>query len=295
MILTIFTPTYNRAYCLKNLYNSLCIQKNKNFIWLIIDDGSNDNTEDLIKKFKHDKILNIEYIKQKNSGKHVATNRALEKCDTELIFCIDSDDYLANESVIDIILDTYKQNKDKILGMYFRRIDKNGNSLAGKYPKGKKMVGITDLYHKYNYKGDTAIILKTKYLQNVRFPVFENEKFVTERVFYNKINHIAPMLLCEDKIYVCDYLKDGYTKNANKLIIDNPYGSATFFLSESIYANKLLVKSKNYAQFKTMVKMFKLKKEKFNIKPNIFIRILGGIFENHYFKLYNKITNETMK
>ena len=85
-ILTIFTPTYNRAYILPKLYESLIKQTNKNFIWLIVDDGSDDNTEDIIKKWKEENYIDIEYIKQHNQGKHIAHNTGVDNCKTELFF-----------------------------------------------------------------------------------------------------------------------------------------------------------------------------------------------------------------
>lgn len=97
--LTVFTPTYNRAYMLPILWDSLCKQTNKNFIWLIIDDGSNDNTLSLVNEWKKFSPFTIQYVSQKNSGKHVAVNKALEICNTPLVMCVDSDDKLTERAV----------------------------------------------------------------------------------------------------------------------------------------------------------------------------------------------------
>ncbi|MBQ7385547.1 MAG: glycosyltransferase family 2 protein [Ruminococcus sp.] len=76
--ITVFTPTYNRAYIISNLYNSIKKQTFKNFEWLVVDDGSTDNTEDLFKKWQHeDNDFVIRYYKTVNGGKHRAINRAL--------------------------------------------------------------------------------------------------------------------------------------------------------------------------------------------------------------------------
>ena len=284
MILTIFTPTYNRAYCLNQLYNSLVNQDNNSFLWLVVDDGSTDNTEELINSYCQESKINIQFVKQKNQGKHVATNTALDYCETELITCVDSDDYLRSDAV-SIILKDYESHKDeKYLGMYYRRVNNNGENIATDYPEGLSKVGISDLYHNYDFTGDTMIVLKTKYLDSVRFPVFGSERFVTERVLYNEINHCAPMLLFEDGIYYSEYLEDGYTKNASKLLMKNPYGSAYGFLSESLHNSKFKKKVKNYAQFLSFVKLFDLDTNIFYKldRPGAIVRLCGRCVRTHY-------------
>ncbi len=288
MSLTIFTPTYNRAYCVGRLYQSLVNQTDKNFIWLVIDDGSTDNTEELISTFIRDGKIEVRYVKQKNGGKHVAFNHALDLCTTDLFTCVDSDDYLTNVAV-ETILSTYKSiAAEKYLGMYFRQIHQNGADVAQPYPKGVRKVGITELYHRFRFRGDTMIILRKDLIGNVRFPTFPGERFVTERVFYNELDRIAPMYLCEDRIYVSEYLPDGYTANANRLAVSNPYGSAYAFLSEAHYSLKNLDKVKNYAQYLAFMEIFNLQMPK---KENCFTlsrtTCFGGkLLKGHYVRLY---------
>src|SRR5690606_19466466 len=107
---TIYTPTYNRAFCLGDLYHSLCRQSNNNFEWLIIDDGSTDDTEELIKKWQKEALFPIIYFKQKNEGKMEKLNFAHKVMNTELCLCIDSDDYLLDDS-IEIILNEWEKVK----------------------------------------------------------------------------------------------------------------------------------------------------------------------------------------
>lgn len=294
MMLTIFTPTYNRAYCLGTLYRSLCNQTVKDFVWLIVDDGSTDNTEAIIKKYIDEAKINIQYINQLNAGKHVATNTAIERIDTELFVCVDSDDYLSDNAV-EIVLEKYKNRSiNDILGIYFRRIHKDGSNVAGEYPENVKSTGITELYHRYGFTGDTMMVLLTKYLKAVRFPVFAGEKFVTERVLYNKLDRIAPMLLQEDGIYISEYLDDGYTRNAHKLAIKNPYGSSAAFLSESFYGCSFTYKVKNYAQYLAFRDLFTLDDLKFSEfrKPNALIRMAACLFKMRYKRLYRLIYDE---
>ena len=103
VVITIFTPAYNRAYTIHKCYESLKRQTSKNFKWLVVDDGSTDNTRELILKWKEEADFEINYIYKKNGGMHTAHNTAYENIDTELNVCIDSDDYLTDDAVEIII------------------------------------------------------------------------------------------------------------------------------------------------------------------------------------------------
>ena len=98
-MITVFTPTYNRAYCLGNLFNSLCSQTYTDFEWLIVDDGSTDNTKSLVEGFCCNSNINIRYVYQKNGGKHRAINRGVAEARGELFFIVDSDDTLPGDSL----------------------------------------------------------------------------------------------------------------------------------------------------------------------------------------------------
>ena len=112
--LTIFTPTYNRMELLKNLYSSLKNQTNKNFIWFIVDDGSTDNTKQLVNELKNEAVLNISYVKKENGGKNTAMDYAHSNCETEFIACVDSDDYLTENAVEEIYKDFITYSNDFI-------------------------------------------------------------------------------------------------------------------------------------------------------------------------------------
>lgn len=257
-LITIFTPTFNRGYILPELYKSLLSQSNKSFIWLIIDDGSTDNTEELVKSFINDTLITIEYYRQENRGKHVAHNKAVELCKTKLFMCVDSDDRLT-ENAIEIIYKYYFSfENENILGFYYRKgtsiLHPHGNDI----PRDIKYVKIRDLYDSYNFNGEMAIVLLTGKIKGAKFPEFKEEKFITELVFYYQINEIAPMVLLDIVIYLFDYLEDGYTVNANRLNYLNPYGTATSFLVTGFYNKNLLKKIKKIAQFYAWKLVFKL-------------------------------------
>ena len=107
-MLTIFTPTFNRAELLKRVYDSLLRQREKNFSWLIVDDGSTDNTKEVVEEWLREGRINIQYEYQENGGKMRAHNQGVNLCNTELFLCLDSDDFLT-EDAVEIILSCYEK------------------------------------------------------------------------------------------------------------------------------------------------------------------------------------------
>lgn len=293
-ILTIFTPTFNREQLLIRLYKSLCLQTSRNFLWLIVDDGSEDNTRELVKKFINEGNIEIIYFYQSNMGKHVAHNKALEICSTELFMCVDSDDTLLDNAV-KIIADDFKKfhlSEERYLGCYYRKIDTKRNLMGTIFPKKVLELKIMDLYDMYNFVGDTGIVLKTKYAKLKKFPTFKNEKFVTESVYYRQINDLGIMKIHDTAICCCEYQEDGYSANATKLILKNPYGFAFTYLQNAVYMPNLLKASKNYSQFLSLCILFTIKGSTYiigNSHVNYPVKILGMIFLPHYYLLYKKL------
>lgn len=226
-LLTIFTPTYNRSYVLKNLYNSLLNQNNYNFIWLIVDDGSTDDTRLLVENWIKEDLINIRYIYQLNQGKHIAHNTGISNCNTELFFCVDSDDYLLNNAV-ESILEEYKniKNLKNISGILTIRINRLTKLPIGKtyLPNNIKYASLGDLYEKYKFKGDTSLVFKTSILKQYLFPKIDGEKFIGEEYLYCQLDKYYKLLISDKEYYVCEYLDDGYTKNIFKTIYNNPKG-----------------------------------------------------------------------
>lgn len=251
--LTIFTPTYNRGYILPELYNSLRNQTCKEFQWLIIDDGSNDNTENLVKLWQaEERLFAIKYIKQENAGKQMAHNRAVQECDTELFFCVDSDDKLTSDAV-DIILDKWKLNCEnaKVAGIIALRGKDNETPLGTYLPKCSTATLIS-LYQKYAFKGDTALIYKTSVLRKYPFRLFNGEKFIGENYVYDQIDQEYTMILENKIIYICSYLEDGYTKSTQKLLRNNPYSYMVLKKQAAQYSLNLKYKVRNMAGYIAM-------------------------------------------
>ncbi len=292
MKLTIFTPVYNRADLIDRLYESLSCQTNHNFIWLIVDDGSTDNLQQKVERLNKDSNFEIRYYYQKNQGKHVAHNTGVEKCDTELFFCVDSDDFLT-EDAVEKILTVHKMNLSRnVLGYYFRKVDTEGDVSGGKFSIRNNVVGLREIYYKYRFVGELAIVLKTDLIKGFSFPTYANEKFVSEKVLYNQLTSIAPMVYVDEAIYVFEYQESGYTMNSNKLLAKNPRGAAMGFLSDAVYGTNFIDMSKAYAAFSSVKKIFGIRDEiypKYSVKASV--RIMAVLLKPHYNKLFRKINS----
>ncbi len=246
--LTIITPTYNRANKIRMAFASLQEQSMQEFEWLIIDDGSQDNTSEIVNKLKKEAKFPIHYIKQKNQGKHIALNQAFKIVSTELLMILDSDDTLINTAVRDIleVHNKYKENKD-VMGYVYQK----GNF----FNKDQKMTPefaseeFLANYNKYiinkGIKGDKAEVFKTSIICQYEFPKFEDEKFLGEGVLWSKMSHHYNMIFCNKVIYLCEYLEDGLTKSGRELRIRNPKGGryhAKEYLSKR-YSIKVRIKN----------------------------------------------------
>lgn len=228
-MITVFTPTYNRGYILHKLYTSLKNQTSDNFEWIIVDDDSTDDTEQVVASFEsvgH----GITYIKQPHGGKHRAINRAVKIAKGDYFFIVDSDDYLT-ENAIELVTGWVAAIDSKqIAGVAGLRTSKAGDIWGGKpmIDTGKYIEAGNLERETYNLMGDKAEIYSTKVLQEHPFPEFENEDFVTEAVVWNWIALDGYKLRWyNEPIYVCEYLEDGLTKNgANDIAghLKNPHG-----------------------------------------------------------------------
>lgn len=226
MYVTIVTPTYNRGETLKNLYESLLEQTCKDFKWLIVDDGSIDNTENIVGSFIKENKVNIQYIKKINGGKHTALNYGIKEVNTDLVFIVDSDDWLTKDA-IKKIGDTHSKYKlnDDICGYSFLRAFSNGN-INGKILEEDEVI---ESYINVRIKGkdtnsDKAEVWKTKNLREYPFPEFENEKFLGEDVVWVKLAFKYKMVFLKQVIYISEYLDDGLTKNRRINNIKSPKG-----------------------------------------------------------------------
>lgn len=230
MLVTIFTPTYNRSYIINQLYKSLINQTNKDFEWLIVDDGSTDNTEEFINGFINDDKISIRFFKQPNSGKHIAINTGLSLAKGKLFFIVDSDDYLVNNAIE--LITSYKKKlfqDQNLAGLSFRRGYSTKN-IIGSHQNFKDIkMSVLDFRFTKKVKGDQAEIYKTKILKHYKFPCFENEKFCPEGLIWNRIGKNYKLLWTSKVIYICQYLEDGLTSKIIELREKSPRYSMLYY------------------------------------------------------------------
>lgn len=224
-MITIFTTTYNRAYSLPRLYNSLTKQANQDFEWLLIDDGSTDETESVIKDIinKHKYSFPIRYYKETNSGKAAEINKGAFLANGQWFYIVDSDDWLPKNAIATIITEASKiQSKDVgvVCGMKFYENDT---------PVGTdSSFDTTECTHfdfKYRNKasnqGDLAEVIRTSVLRLYPFPIFPGEKFCPEAVIFNRIAQKYKTRYFFKNIYYCEYQPDGLSANITKLRMEN--------------------------------------------------------------------------
>ncbi len=226
-IVTVVTCTYNRSKLIGSLYDSLLKQTDKNFKWLVIDDGSSDDTCQLIDKFIDENQIEIDYIYKTNGGKHTALNYAFENIDTELTIIVDSDDFLKPQAI-----ETVRNDYAKILrggvqdiGILVYLKEYPSGEVIGEAFNDDALVadGIKYIINA-QVKGDKAEVFLTDALKKYRFPVFAEEKFMGETVVFIPVYREYKCFVRNDSICVCEYLNGGLTKQGRKLRIDNPLG-----------------------------------------------------------------------
>ena len=225
--LTIFTPAYNRAHTLPRTYESLLKQSNKNFIWLIVDDGSVDNTEELVKSWQNkDSGFEIQYIKKENGGMHTAHNTAYANIYTELNTCIDSDDCIA-ENAVDKILSKWEQVKDMgYAGIVGLDADFDGNIIGKGFPQGITETTLSGYYARGG-AGDKKQVYRTDVIkQYPEYPVFEGEKYVSLSYKYRLIDQDYKLAVLDEVLCNVEYQPDGSTNSMFKQYLNNPKGFA---------------------------------------------------------------------
>lgn len=249
--ITVFTPTYNRGNeeCLGRCYRNLCEQTNKNFIWLIIDDGSVDGTEKYVSSWLDEEVkkrnrFEIQYVKKKNGGTHTGYNKAFDLCETELIFCLETDDELLPNAIQTIIDQANGKVYNKSIGLIFPAYYIGKKEIIGKpLPERKTMISYHDCYYKYKDTGDKFFVFKAQKIGNYRFPVFQGEKLCSTASMLLTVH--GDYKIVNENIYNKSYLKDGYTA-------DNP--AINFAKSPKGFAYFHAIKIKEIRNFKIIIK-----------------------------------------
>ncbi len=224
-LITVYTPTYNREALLPRVYESLKRQTSHDFIWQIIDDGSTDGTKELAQSWmKSNTPFEIRYYFKENGGIHTARDAAYRICDTELIFGVDSDDWLVDDAIEKIERVWSGNNNSECIGIIAQSCYEDGQLITTSYPDGLKEANYQDLKYKYKISGDMVNIFKTETMKHtVDAPVFAGEKLVGED--YKSIQlPDKPFILLEEPIKMVEYQSDGYTADVYNCMFKNPRG-----------------------------------------------------------------------
>jgi glycosyltransferase involved in cell wall biosynthesis len=254
MLITVFTPTYNRASLLLRLYDSLCKQTFNDFEWLIVDDGSQDDTERVVNTFIADGKLDIRYIKQANGGKHRAINRGVRVAKGELFFIVDSDDWLPNDSLETITM-YYSEIKDDRMFAGVSGLDgfDDGKNIGDSLPQETIDCNSLDLRFKYKVSGDMSEVFRTEIMKEFPFPEIDGEKFCSEAVVWNRIANKYKLRYFNKIIYTAEYQPDGITSGIVKARMNSPIASMICYSELCSYRIPFLQKVKaaiNYWRFR---------------------------------------------
>lgn len=246
--ITLFTPTYNRAYILDRLYRSVQRQTYRNFEWLIIDDGSTDNTEELVNGWIGEgNDFPIRYYKQPNGGKCRAINRGLDLARGELFFTMDSDDYLTDNALERVV---YWESTIADKPMFMGVVGNRGTSetYSPNRPLGApyRDCNVFVRYRQYTkdvVDGEHAGVWYTELHRKYKYPEFEGENFLTPCVSWNRMaNDGYQVRIFDEIIWVCKYLPDGLTMQGNMRNIKNPRGYALAFREKAEFLHYPLKK-----------------------------------------------------
>ena len=253
--LTVFTPTYNRKDRLKRVYESLLDQTGDGFIWLIVDDGSDDGTDELIHTFQRERRLAIRYFKQPNGGKMRAHNTGVKLTDTPLFVCLDSDDYFTKDAVHDI-LKLWNDNGDSSLaGIIAHKGSDETHILYGSdFPECSRST-LSGLYSK-GFTGETTLVFRTELLKKYPFPDIPGEKYVPEDVVYDRIDREHDYLVLNKVLTVCELVDKGLTDRVELLREENPTGWFIYYYQRTLAEKKALLRFKyasHYLRFRGRV------------------------------------------
>lgn len=241
MLITIFTPTYNRATFLLKLYNSLCYQSIKEFEWVIVDDGSTDNTKEVVAEIiKNNEAKNsfkINYIEKSNGGKHTAINRGVKEAKGELFLILDSDDSLPSYA-LETISEKYKEieNDNSFAGVCGLMAHHNGQQIGSGLPTEIIDTDAISLRFKYHVIGDLLEVFRTDVMREFPFPEIKGERFCPEQLVWFRIAQKYKLHCFNKIVYYRDYLEGGLTDKIIKIRMKSPIAS-TMCYSEMLELN----------------------------------------------------------
>lgn len=237
--LTVFTPAYNRAHTIFRTYESLCRQTCKDFEWLVIDDGSSDNTRELLEGWIAEGKIPIRYIYQKNQGMHGAHNTAYRNISTLLNTCIDSDDYMPDDAVEKILSCWREYGDDNFAGLVGLDVFEDGRVIGTKFPVDMKTTTLQGFYAAGG-RGDKKLVYRTDVIKRYPdYPLFDGERYVGLAYKYMLIDQDYELITLNEPLVVVEYQQDGSSFNMYKQYWNNPKGDAFYRKTEMVTTQSL--------------------------------------------------------
>ena len=247
-MLTVFTPTFNRYEQLKCLYHSLVRQQVEDFEWLVIDDGSTDCTNILLRELSESAPFPIHYEYQKNGGKHRAYNRALAMAKGEWFVCIDSDDRLA-DGIMTFLLSRLQKENAQIVVAY--KCNEHGELLSDSFPEEGILTSWYSLQFEQRCRGEFTLVFRTDYARRYPFPTFQDERFMTESVIYDRMARDQVVSVLPEIVTVCEYQPEGLSARTNAIMRDNPACFCLYYMQridlQSSFTARTIIAGKYWA------------------------------------------------
>lgn len=222
-LITIITPTYNRAHLLRRCYESLLRQVDKDFEWIIVDDGSSDDTEMVVRQFASDDF-SICYIRKENGGKHTALNASHTHIRGQYVLILDSDDYLTDTAIAVVRREWEKYGQSEKIGIITFLRGKTTEDPLCRGTVVNQPVDLRTCKREIIHGNDCCEVIRADLFMKYPFPVFDGERFVSECALWDRVAETHDCVYVNEVIYICEYLEGGLTKTGKKLQISNPRG-----------------------------------------------------------------------
>ena len=265
MKLSILTATYNRANMLDKLYASILINSNNcsscQVEWLIMDDGSTDNTRRIVEEYVKERIIDVQYFYQENQGKMAAINNLAKKATGDLIVECDSDDFFTKDA-FSVIQEALEEAKDmgETYALVFLKYTKDGKNMGNNFIDNDHQSTMFDLYFKEGITGEKALVYNASIRKQYEYELENNEKFVTEARLHHKMDLKYSVKCFNKPIMICEYQPEGYSKNILDMFKKYPYGYFEYFKEmfeqewHGVTLKKRMYIYKHYILFATLTK-----------------------------------------
>lgn len=254
MIFTIFTATFNRAHLLPKLFDSLKKQNYVDFEWIVVDDGSTDNTAEVMKNFiSQNNAFTIKYFPQQNSGKHIAINKGVSEAGGDLFFVLDSDDYIGHDALEILHREWLSIQADpEFAGLAGNKCNFSGDAIGA--PSYQTLdCSPLDFRYKFNGKGDKCEVIRTSVFKKYPFPNTPGERFCPEALFFNRLKNFK-LRYFNENLYFCEYLPEGLTAKIFKIRKESPINTCMCYLE--LAESKIPYKD----SFKAMINFYRFKR-----------------------------------